>query len=52
MSITLLPAVQAFLQRDHGLFIDGRAQAAGSGRQLEVIGPASGEVISRVGEAS
>lgn len=52
MSISLLPAVQAFLQRDHGLFIDGQARVAGSGRHLEVIDPASGEIISRVGEAS
>ncbi|MCU1720337.1 aldehyde dehydrogenase family protein [Pseudomonas sp. 5P_5.1_Bac1] len=52
MTISLLPAVQAFFQRDHGLFIDGRAQASGSGRHLDVIDPASGEVISRVSEAN
>ncbi|MHA6196181.1 aldehyde dehydrogenase family protein [Pseudomonas wadenswilerensis] len=52
MSISLLPAVQAFLQRNHGQFIDGQARVAGSDRRLDVIDPASGEVISRVGEAS
>ena len=39
---------RAFLDRQHGNFIDGHWQPAVGGRQLEVTDPASGQVVSRV----
>ncbi|GAB7532825.1 NAD-dependent phenylacetaldehyde dehydrogenase [Pseudomonas sp. 3A(2025)] len=50
--IQLLPQVQAFLDRDHGLFIDGRSVAARGSEKIDVISPANGQVISRVGNAN
>lgn len=49
--IGLLPQVKAFLAREHGLFIDGRAIQSGHGNKLPVICPATGETIAHVTEA-
>lgn len=50
-NISLLPQVRGFLQREHSSFIDGRQQPADNPHYLEVIDPASDQVISRVAEA-
>lgn len=39
-------AAHAFLARPHGLFIDGKWQAAVSGNELETENPATGKVIA------
>ncbi|MET4729097.1 phenylacetaldehyde dehydrogenase [Lysobacter enzymogenes] len=46
----LLPSVAAFLRRDHGHFIDGRA-VAGAGRGIDIVDPSNGETIARVAAA-
>lgn len=48
--IPVLPAVTAFLGREHGLFIDGRTVPAQSGDHQAVYGPATGEVIAHVAD--
>lgn len=48
--IPVLPAVTAFLGREHGLFIDGRTVPAQSGDRQAVYGPATGEVIAHVAD--
>ena len=49
--IALLPQVEAFLRRDHGLFIDGGYVPSQSSQTLEVINPATGQVIATVADA-
>jgi len=49
--VMILPQVQAFLQKEHGLLIEGKAQPAQSGKRLEVRNPATGEVIATVASA-
>jgi phenylacetaldehyde dehydrogenase len=49
--IALLPQVEAFLRRDHGLFIDGGYVPSQSSHTLEVINPATGQVIATVADA-
>ncbi|WP_223510839.1 MULTISPECIES: aldehyde dehydrogenase family protein [unclassified Pseudomonas] len=49
--IPLLPQVEAFLSRSHALFIDGGYIQGHSSQTLEVINPATGQVIARVTEA-
>lgn len=49
--ISTLPAVQAFLARDHGLFIDGATQAATSGARLDIRNPATGAVVATAANA-
>lgn len=49
--INLLPAVTAFLARDHGLYIHGRTVASESSNRLPVVNPANGEAIARVADA-
>lgn len=46
--VPVLAAVQDFLQREHGLWIDGGSRPALSGRRSEVRNPASGAVIASV----
>lgn len=41
---------QAFLQQDHQLLIDGQNVAAVSGKQIDVVDPATGQLIARVAE--
>ncbi|MBT2372424.1 aldehyde dehydrogenase family protein [Pseudomonas fluorescens] len=49
--IPLLPQVEAFLSRNHGLFIDGGYVESHSSQTLEVINPATGKVIAQVADA-
>ncbi|MFL9676291.1 aldehyde dehydrogenase family protein [Pseudomonas marginalis] len=49
--IPLLPQVEAFLRRTHGLFIDGGYVESHSSQRLEVINPATGQVIADVADA-
>lgn len=49
--IPLLPQVEAFLSRHHALFIDGGCAKSHSSRTLEVINPATGQVIAEVVDA-
>ncbi|WP_419735732.1 aldehyde dehydrogenase family protein [Pseudomonas sp. COR18] len=49
--IALLPQVEAFLRRSPALFIDGAAVPSHSSRTLEVINPATDQVIARVADA-
>ena len=46
--IPLLTEVEAFLSRSHALFIDGGYVQSHSSQTLEVINPATGQVIARV----
>jgi len=50
-SVQLLPQVQAFLARQHGHYIDGKA-VTGSGERIEIINPATGEAIASVAAAT
>jgi phenylacetaldehyde dehydrogenase len=50
--IPLLPDVEAFLRRDHALFIDGGYVQSHSTQTLAVINPANGEVIAHVADAT
>ncbi|WP_417696817.1 aldehyde dehydrogenase family protein [Pseudomonas sp.] len=50
--IALLPQVEAFLARHHALFIDGRYVQSQGAQTLDVVNPATGQVISQVSEAS
>lgn len=43
--IPLLPQVEAFLGRDHRLFIDSGYAQSHSSQTLEVINPATGNII-------
>lgn len=49
--IPLLPHVEAFLRRQHALFIDGGYVQSHSGQTLEVINPATGRAIAQVADA-
>ena len=49
--IPLLPQVEAFLRRSHGLFIDGVNVRSHSSQTLAVTNPATGEVIAQVADA-
>ncbi|MFP6560313.1 aldehyde dehydrogenase family protein [Paraburkholderia sp. B3] len=44
-------AIERFLDRDFGLFINGSSQPAQSGRWIDVFNPATGEAIARVPDA-
>lgn len=46
-----LPQVEAFLSRNHALFIDGGYVQSHSSQTLEVINPATAQVIARVADA-
>jgi phenylacetaldehyde dehydrogenase len=49
--IALLPQVEAFLGRRHALFIDGRYVESQGNQSLDVINPATGQVIAQVSDA-
>ena len=49
--IPLLPQVEAFLRRNHTLFIDGGYVESHSSQRLEVINPSTGQVIADVADA-
>ncbi|WP_374258242.1 aldehyde dehydrogenase family protein [Yokenella regensburgei] len=50
--VATLASVQQFLDRQHGLFIDGAQQAAQSEKRLTVYNPATGEAIATTADAS
>jgi phenylacetaldehyde dehydrogenase len=56
MTTSLHPALgeasRNFLQREHGLLIDGCMVEADSGRRTDILDPATGEVIATAAEAS
>ena len=43
--VAVLPEVQRFMDRHHGLWIEGRQVASDSEKRLNVYNPATGEVI-------
>ena len=45
--VTLLASVQQFLDRQHGLYIDGAQQAAASEKRLTVWNPATDPLIAQ-----
>ncbi|RUQ46754.1 NAD-dependent phenylacetaldehyde dehydrogenase, partial [Corynebacterium pseudodiphtheriticum] len=49
--IPLLPQVEAFLRRRHGLFIDGINVPSHADQTLAVTNPATGQVIAQVADA-
>ncbi|WP_017346505.1 aldehyde dehydrogenase family protein [Pantoea sp. A4] len=49
--VSLLPQVEAFLARQHGHFIDGKA-VAGSGARIAVVNPATGAPIASIADAT
>ncbi len=50
--ITLLPAVTAFMARDHGVFIHGQALASQSSAKIAVVNPANGQTIAHIADAN
>lgn len=50
--IQLLPSVQAFLQRQHGCYIDGKALPSQSETLIEVVHPGDGRTVARIGQSS
>lgn len=50
--IALLASVQQFLDRQHGLYIDGAPCAAQSDNRLTVWDPATGQAIATTADAS
>lgn len=48
--IALLPQVEAFLGRRHALFIDGGYVESQSRQTLDVVNPATGQVIAQVSD--
>jgi hypothetical protein len=50
--VAVLPGVQQFLDRHHGLWIEGRQTASDSEKRLNVFNPATGEVIASTADAS
>jgi phenylacetaldehyde dehydrogenase len=49
--VALLASVQQFLDRQHGVYIDGAQQAAQSEKRLTVWNPATGEAIASTADA-
>ena len=50
--VAVLPGVQQFLDRQHGLWIEGRPSESHSEKRLEVFNPATGQVIASTADAS
>lgn len=48
--VPVLGEVSAFLQREHGLLIDGRSVPARAGGRIDVRNPATGKVIASVAD--
>ncbi|RDV00346.1 aldehyde dehydrogenase family protein [Trinickia dinghuensis] len=48
--VSVLPEVDDFLQRRHGMFIDGNRVAPQAGRYFDVFDPATGNVLSQVAD--
>lgn len=47
-----MTTTQYFLDREHGLYLDGAWQASDGGARIDVINPANGAVISTIADAS
>ena len=50
--VPVLPEVDAFLRKDHRLFIDGKSTPASSDRTIELHDPSTGAVIGSVASAT
>lgn len=50
--VAVLHSVQQFLDRQHGLWIEGRQSASDSEKRLEIFNPATGKVIASTADAS
>ncbi|WP_367161130.1 aldehyde dehydrogenase family protein (plasmid) [Kozakia baliensis] len=50
--VSVLPEVQAFLDRHHGLYIDGTWTPSNGRERLSVFNPATGSVIGSVADAT
>ncbi|VEC77853.1 Phenylacetaldehyde dehydrogenase [Raoultella ornithinolytica] len=50
--VALLASVQQFLDRQHGLYIDGTQQASQSEQRLTVWNPATGQAIASTADAN
>lgn len=50
--VALLASVQQFLDRQHGLYLDGTQQAAESEQRLTVWNPATGQAIASTADAN
>lgn len=50
--VALLASVQQFLDRQHGLYLDGAQQAAESEKRLTVWNPATGQAIASTADAN
>jgi phenylacetaldehyde dehydrogenase len=50
--VAVLQSVQQFLDRQHGLWIEGQQSASDSDKRLNVFNPATGEVIASTADAS
>jgi hypothetical protein len=50
--VALLASVQQFLDRQHGLYIDGHQQASQSEQRLTVWNPATGQAIASTADAN
>lgn len=50
--VAVLPDVQQFLDRQHGLWIEGQQTASDGEKRLNVFNPATGEVIASTADAS
>jgi phenylacetaldehyde dehydrogenase (EC 1.2.1.39) len=50
--VAVLPVVQQFLDRQHGLWIEGQQTASNGEKRLSVFNPATGEVIASTADAS
>ncbi|MCV2513775.1 MULTISPECIES: aldehyde dehydrogenase family protein [Leclercia] len=50
--VAVLQSVQQFLDRQHGLWIEGEQTASDSDNRLDVFNPATGEVIATTADAS
>lgn len=50
--VTVLSSVQQFLDRQHGLWVDGQMKTSRSDTRLQIYNPATGEPISSTADAS
>ena len=50
--VAVLHSVQQFLDRQHGLWIEGQPSASDSEKRLDIFNPATGQVIASTADAS
>lgn len=51
-TVSLLPEVEAFIGREHGLFIDGVATPATTTGRISITNPADGRTFASIADAS